>query len=81
MQNLPHTHLLVSKHGHDTGLMFVEDIAEVGVCRKIDQAESEVKILRCVCANEESRGMKTQTDGVVGYVCQDWTHLRLYMIY
>lgn len=31
-----HTHLLVGKHGHDSGLMFDEDIAEVSVDANTD---------------------------------------------
>lgn len=43
MYDLPRTHLLVSEHGREGGLVFDEDIAEVVVCRKTDRAESEGK--------------------------------------
>lgn len=54
MYDLPRTHLLVSEHGREVGLVFDEDIAEVGVRRKTDRVESEGKIQRwksagCVC--------------------------------
>lgn len=46
MSNLPHTdtHLLVGKYGHDIGLMFDEDIAEVSVATNTDTRDRAERV-------------------------------------
>ena len=52
MYDLPRTHLLVSEHGREVGLVFDEDIAEVVVCRKTERkvrGNGEIEVSRRVC--------------------------------